>query len=71
MNQLKLSKYLKSVIIGAWICGTVIYFYIFPFWGNNIVTAEPQFSSWYWLWLIFLHLVYKATQIHEENELTI
>ena len=31
MNQLKLSKYLKSVIIGAWICGTVIYFYIFPF----------------------------------------
>lgn len=54
MNQLKLSKWLKAVIIGSGICGTVIYFYVFPFWGKDIVTSNPEFSSWYWPWLIFL-----------------
>lgn len=125
MSQLKLSKYIKSVIIGAGVCGTVICFYVFPFWGNDSAASNPKFLSWYWIWLIFLwitsilcyatlacgwkiadeigkdnsfsrknanllklisifagiaitvtaaslsHLVYKAAQIREENELTI
>lgn len=54
MNQLKLSKWLKAVIIGAGICGSVIYFYVFPFWGKEIVASNPEFSFWYWLWLPFL-----------------
>ena len=54
MNQLKLSKWLKAIIIGAGICGTVIYFYIFPFWGKDIVASNPEFSSYYWIWLLFL-----------------
>jgi len=54
MNQLKLSKWIKAVIIGAGICGTVIYFYAFPFWGNDIVDANPEFSICYWPWLLFL-----------------
>ena len=54
MNQLKLSKWLKAVIIGTGICGTVIYFYVFPFWGRDIVASNSEFTSWYWPWLIFL-----------------
>jgi hypothetical protein len=54
MNQLKLSKWLKAIIIGAGICGTVIYFYVFPFWGKDIVASNPECSFCYWIWLLFL-----------------
>lgn len=54
MNQLKLSKWLKAVIIGAGICGTIIYFYVFPSLGKDIIASNPEFSSWFWPWLIFL-----------------
>jgi len=54
MNQLKLSKWLKIIIIGSGICGTVIYFYVFPFWGKAIIDSNPEFSSSYWIWLLFL-----------------
>lgn len=56
MNQLKLSKWLKAVIIGTGILGTIIYFYVFPFWGRDIIASNPEFTSWYWPWLIFLWL---------------
>lgn len=56
MNQLKLSKWLKAVIIGTGICGTIIYFYVFPFWGRDMIASNPEFASWYWPWLIFLWL---------------
>lgn len=56
MNQLKLSKWLKAIIIGTGICGAIVYFYVFPFWGKNILTSHPEFTSWFWPWLIFLWL---------------
>ena len=54
MSQLKLSKWLKAVIVGAVICGSILYFYVFPFWGSEIVTSNSEYSSWYWPWLIYL-----------------
>lgn len=56
MNQLKLSKWLKAIIIGTAICGAIIYFYVFPFWGQDILVSHPEFTSWFWPWLIFLWL---------------
>jgi hypothetical protein len=53
-NQAKLSKWLKYVIIGAGLACTAIYFYLFPVWGNDLAAANPEFSSSYWPWLIFL-----------------
>jgi hypothetical protein len=54
MDQTKLSKWLKTSIVGIAICCAFIYYYIFPFWGKDIVIANPEFSNRYWPWLIFL-----------------
>lgn len=54
MDQLKLMRWLKAVIIGMGICGLVIFIYILPFWGKDLASANPEFSSWYMPWLIFL-----------------
>ncbi|OPJ59451.1 DUF2975 domain-containing protein [Clostridium oryzae] len=54
MNQLKLSKWLKAILIGAGICGTIIYLYIFPSWGRGIAVSNPEFEYCYWPWLVFL-----------------
>lgn len=56
MSQFKLSRWLKAIIIGSGICGTIIYLYIFPFWGNDIAVSNSEFAFWYWPWLIFLWL---------------
>ena len=54
MSQLKLSKWLKAIIIGAGSCGAIVYFFFLPFYGRDIVVAYPEFSYYYWPWQIFL-----------------
>lgn len=54
MNQERLSKWLKIIILGVGICGAIIYFYIFPFWGREIIAEKPEFTYAYMPWLIFL-----------------
>lgn len=54
MNQIKLSKWLKAVIIGVGICGAIICFYILPSWGNDVIVSNPEFSFWYLPWLLFI-----------------
>ncbi len=54
MNQERLSKWLKIIILGVGICGAIIYFYIFPFWGREIIAEKPEFTNAYIPWLIFL-----------------
>jgi hypothetical protein len=56
MDQVRLSKWLKAVVIGTGVCGTVIYFLVFPMIGKDIVSDYPEFQSWYWPWQIFLWL---------------
>lgn len=56
MDSIRLSRWLKAVLIGTGICGTVIYFFAFPFLGHDITDAYPEFRSWYWPWLDFLWL---------------
>mgnify|MGYP000938538826 CR=1 FL=1 len=54
MDQTRLSKWLKAVIIGTGICGSVIYFFVCPYFGCSMTGTYPEFSSWYWPGLIFL-----------------
>jgi MFS family permease len=56
MDQVRLSRWLKAIIIGTGICGTVIYFLAIPMIGKAIVSEYPEACSWYWPWLIFLWL---------------
>ena len=56
MDQIRLFRWLKAVMIGTGICGALIYFAAFPFLGRDITAAYPEFRSWYWPWLSFLWL---------------
>lgn len=54
MEQKALSKWLKVILIGVGLCGLVVYFFIFPSYGDSLVYSYPEFSNRYWPWLIFL-----------------
>lgn len=54
MNQKKLSGWLKVVVIGSALCGLVVYCVILPLLGRDAVQAYPEFSHFFWPWLIFL-----------------
>jgi hypothetical protein len=45
-----------SVILTA-ICGLFLCLYVIPSWGESIIYANPEFSSWFWPWLVFSWLV--------------
>lgn len=51
MNQKSLSKWLKAIIGGMAICGALIYLYIIPILGRDLVDARPEYTSWYFPWL--------------------
>ncbi len=54
MNQQTLAKWLKIIIGGSAICGLAIYFYFFPYYGQSLIAENPDYSLYYWPWLIFL-----------------
>ncbi len=54
MDQVRFSKWLKIILVGVGICGAVIYCFIFPYLGKDIIADWPEFSGWYWPWLLFL-----------------
>lgn len=54
MTQTKLFKWLKLMIFVVGFCGLILFFYVLPNFGRDIAVANPQFSGWYWPWLIFL-----------------
>ena len=54
MNQRKLASWLKGIIIAVSLCGLVVYSYVVPFWGEDIVSNMPEFSYCFWPWLIFI-----------------
>lgn len=56
MNQIKLSKWLKIVIIGLGVCSAILYFYVFPSYGSSLAQRNPEFAYCFWPWLIFFWL---------------
>ena len=54
MKQKSLARWLKAVIIGAALCGAVIYLLVIPDFGQSIAADNPEFAYCYWPWLIFL-----------------
>lgn len=56
MEIKKPSKLLKIILIGLFLLGFIFYIFIIPMIGKTIVEANPEFSSWYLPWLIFLSL---------------
>ena len=56
MEQQKLAKWLKVIVIGIAICGIFIYAFIIPGYGKLIVKDYPEFAYCYQPWLIFISL---------------
>ena len=54
MKQKTLARWLKAVIIGAALCGAVIYLIVIPDFGRSIADDNPGLAYCYWPWLIFL-----------------
>lgn len=54
MTQLALSKCLKSILAGVWVCGLIIYFAVVPMLGQTILLEYPESGYCFWPWLIFI-----------------
>ena len=54
MEQKSLAKWLKIILVGVGLCGLIVYFVIFPSYGQSLVTGYPEFANRFWPWLIFL-----------------
>ncbi len=54
MSQKSLSKWLKGIVAGMGICGAIIYLYLVPVWGKELVGANPEFSNCYIPWLVVI-----------------
>lgn len=59
MTQTSLSNWLKTIIGGIAACGAVIYAYLIPEFGKDLVSANPEFSYCYdpWLFVIWLSAI--------------
>lgn len=59
MTQTSLSNWLKIIIAGIAACGAIIYTYLIPWFGKDLVYAHPEFSYCYapWLCVIWLSAV--------------
>ncbi len=54
MEQKGLAIWLKIILVGVGICGLVVYFVVFPSYGESLVNGYPEFANRFWPWLIFL-----------------
>lgn len=54
MTQSSLSKCLKAILCGVWICGLLLYFLIVPDMGWSLAEGAPEYAYCYWPWLIFI-----------------
>lgn len=56
MTQTNLSKWLKGIIGGIGVCGAVIYGYLIPLFGKEMVRLNPEFSFCYVPWLTVIRI---------------
>lgn len=56
MNKNFIVNGLRITIIGAFICGILLYGYGLPSAGRYILNMAPEFGNCYYPWIIFLYL---------------
>lgn len=54
MEQKKMSRRLKAMIMIAGLCCLAFYMLAIPMIADEILYQYPEFSGWYWPWSIFL-----------------
>lgn len=48
---------MRISVIAAAVSGLFLCIFVVPSWGMNIIYVNPEFSGWFWPWLIFAWLV--------------
>lgn len=54
MNQRRLCRWLRFVMMGIGICGLGVYLGIIPSYGRDMAEANPEYANCFWPWLLFL-----------------
>ncbi|MDF2803254.1 MAG: putative rane protein [Anaerocolumna sp.] len=54
MNQLNLSKWLKFITIAVGIIGFIVFAFLLPLIGKDIINNNKEYSNAYYPWLIFI-----------------
>lgn len=54
MKHENLAKQLKVIILGMGLCGILIYLWIIPMLGKEVVSYAPDFAGAYMPWLVFI-----------------
>jgi len=57
MSSKTLGKLMRISIVAAALCGLFIFTYIIPEFGKSIIRSYPEFSSWFWPWIVFAWLI--------------
>lgn len=52
MQQKTLALWLKTIIISIALCGAVVYAFIIPLYGKNLIAGYPEYEPRYFPWLI-------------------
>ncbi|MBP5599183.1 MAG: DUF2975 domain-containing protein [Lachnospiraceae bacterium] len=54
MDQKKLAKWIKVILVGIALCGLFIYLYVVPELGRTMLAKYPEYAHGFWPWLIFI-----------------
>lgn len=54
MEQKRFANWLKVILSGVGLIGTMIYLGVFPIIGGNMLAGCPDFTVCFWSWLLFL-----------------
>lgn len=57
MSSRTLGYLMRISVILTTISGLFLSLYVIPTWGKSIIYANPEYSSWFWPWLLFSWLV--------------
>ena len=54
MSSKTLGRLVRFAVISAAVCLLITAVYIVPSWGLSLTEANPEFSGWYYPWLVFI-----------------
>ena len=54
MQQKRIAKYLKMIVLGVCYCAVLGYAVVLPIYGQGVASRYPEFSHAFWPWLIYL-----------------
>jgi hypothetical protein len=53
MSSKTLGNLMRVSVIAAAMCGLFLVSFVIPSWGQDLISANPEFNGWFWPWLIF------------------